>query len=126
MKDADFFISAAGENRELADPRACVIKARLRDQIRDDHMLIEVEPPVIGQPYGLGDRNILCLVLSPFYVGSRFFPVSEWPCHVYIARLLDESVTKTLAFTRDQVQVIAWGTIFPSLDQAKAHAEMFR
>jgi len=120
----DFFLSAAGEVRgDLATLRACWRKARLRDEVRDDHMLIEIKPPLIGQAYGVGSQDITRLLICSRYQGFTLFPVTEWPCHVSIARILDASITKTLVFTRDQVEVIAWGMIFPTIEEANAQAK---
>ena len=120
----DFFLSAAGENEGLATPRACWEKARLKDPVRDDHMLVEIEPPVIGQNYGLGGEDISNLILSARHEGFSLFPVKEWPCHVYIARILDDTITKTLTLTRGQVEIIAWGMIFRTFDEANAHQKV--
>jgi hypothetical protein len=121
----DFFLSAAGENEDIASPRACWQKNRLKDSMRDDHLLVEIEPPVIGQKYGLGSEDITTLILSARYDGFSLFPVREWPCHVYVARILDAAVVRTLVFTRTQVEIIAWGMIFRTLDEANAHAKKF-
>ena len=44
-KNADFFISAACEMRgDLATIRACWAKWRLQNDVRDDHMPIEIDP----------------------------------------------------------------------------------
>ncbi len=120
----DFFLSAGGEvTGDLATPRACWTRGRMNDQIRDDHMLIEVEPPIIGQTYGLGGRDITNLILSARHQGDTLFPIKEWPCHVYVARILDDSIMKTLIFTKEQVEVIAWGMIFPTVEEANALAK---
>lgn len=119
----DLFLSAAGEVRgDLSIPRACRIKGRLRDEVRDDHMLIEIEPPLVGQTYGLGSQDITALIISARRQGFSLFPVKEWPCHVYISRILDASIIKTLAFTRNQVEAIAWGMVYATLDEAKARS----
>ena len=89
-------------------------------------MLVEIEPPLIGQNYGLGSQDITNLILSARHEGFSLFPVHEWPCHVYVARILDDTVTERLAFTRSQVEVIAWGMIFRTLDEANAHAKKFQ
>jgi hypothetical protein len=92
----------------------------MRDRIRDDHMLVEVEPPLIGQDHGQGALNISQLVLSSRYQGDTLYPIGQWPCHVYIARILDESISETLYFTKEQVEIIAWGMIFRTIEDAKA------
>ena len=124
-KEPDFFLSAAGEHRALSTSRACWVKGRLKNQVRDDHMLIEIEPTIIGQPYGLGDKDIVNLILSVKLQGFSLFPVNEWPCPVYVSRILDEAITKTLVFAGDQVEMIAWAVIFRNLDEANAHAKKF-
>jgi hypothetical protein len=101
------------------------LTARLKDEARHDHMLVKVEPPVIGQSYGLGSNDIKNLILSARYEGSSLFPISEWPCHVYIARILDDAVFGTLTVTRRQVEIIAWGMIFRTIDEANAHANKY-
>jgi hypothetical protein len=89
-------------------------------------MLIEIAPPLIGQRYGLGSKDIANLILSARHEGFSLFPIKEWPCHVYIARILDDAITKTLTFTRSQVEIIAWGMIFRTLDEANTHAKKFQ
>jgi len=125
-QNPDFFLSASGESRELATPRACWKKARLKDPVRDDHMLVEIAPPVIGQNYGLGSQDITNLILSARYEGSSLSLVNEWPCHVYVSRILDAAIIRTLAFTQSQVEIIAWGMIFLTLDESYAQAKKFR
>ena len=124
--DPDFYLSGAGEMRgQLAIPHACWEKGRLSDKTRITYMLIKIDPPVIGQEYGLGDKDISQLIISPRFQGSSLFPVSEWPCHVYITRILDETILKTMTFGRGQVEMIGWGTIFHTLDEATAYAARY-
>jgi hypothetical protein len=124
MKEkSDFFLSAAGEMRgDLAITRACRVKGRLNDDVRNDYMLIEVEPPVIGEKYGLGAEDLTELIISSRLQGYSLFPVSEWPCQVYVARILDKAIIQTRMFNRDQVELIAWATIFRTLDEAERFA----
>ncbi len=100
-REPDFLLSAAGEMRPDADlslPRACWTKARLRNEIRDDYMLIDVDPPVIGQPYGLGSEDITQLIIATRWKGCTLFPVTEWNCSVYVVRILDEGHSGTDPF----------------------------
>lgn len=122
----DFYLSAAGEMRgDLGVPRACRKNGRLKDKIRDDHMWVYVDPPINGQEYGRGGNNIIDLILSARFNGTTLFPIRQWPCDVYISRILDQSITKTQEFTAEQVQLIGWGRIFPSLESAKEETANF-
>jgi hypothetical protein len=78
---------------------------------RDDFALVLIEPPLIGQPYGLGDRNFDRVLLATRHAGRALFPVTEWPALVYVIRVLDESILETKTFSSDQVQVIRWGVL---------------
>jgi hypothetical protein len=120
----DFFLSTAGESNDCVPPRACWAKARLKDisigqeKRRDDYMLVEVDPPVIGQRYGLGGDDISALILASRLQGFTLFPVNEWPCPVYVTRSVDENILRTRTFDVGQVELIAWGWIFRTLDEA--------
>jgi hypothetical protein len=122
----EFFLSAAGEYEPLAAPRACWQRARLRDEVRSDHMLIEIDPPLDGQRFGLGGTDVTSLIISSRHQGQTLYPISEWPSFVYVARILDDTAPRSDAFTRDQVELIAWGTLFRTLEEASEHAERFR
>ena len=124
-QEADFYLTTAGESQTLAAPRACYVKGRLRNQAHDECMLIRIDPPLSGQGFGLGDKEIFDLIISPRFEGSSFFPISEWPSHVYVARISNEEIVRTLVILNDRVELIAWGTIFRTHEEANAQAGKF-
>jgi hypothetical protein len=111
MAIPDFFLDPT-ESGDLRELRAVWIADRLRDGIRDDYMLVRIDPPLSGQLYGLGDRDIDLVLLATRHAGKTLFPVTEWPAFVYIIRIVDDSVLKTKAFSADQVQMIRWGILY--------------
>jgi hypothetical protein len=117
----NFFLSSAGEYKLLSEPRACWEKTRLRDNVRDDYMLIEIKPPLIAQGFGLGGNDITQLIISTRHQGYTLHPITEWPSHVYVTRILDEAVLRASSFTKNQVELIAWAMIFPTLEAATDH-----
>jgi hypothetical protein len=121
-----FFMSTAGEYGPLASPRACREKGRLRDDFRDDHMLIEIDPPLDGQRFGLGAREIKQLIISAHSLGQTLYPIVAWPCYVYVVRILDEAVLETRAIRPEQVELIAWGVLFRTLEEASKYAKRFQ
>jgi len=108
---------------DLALPRACWFKNRLKDGVRDDYLLIEIEPPILGQRYGLRSENITELVISTRYQGLSLFPVTHWPCDVYVARILDSSIVQTHVFGPNQVELIGWAELFRTFEEANARFE---
>jgi hypothetical protein len=116
----DFYLATGVEYGALAVPRDCRIEARLSNKVRDDHLLVRIDPPLVGQSFGLGSRDIEQLVLTAIFEGSGLCPINAWPAHVYIARILDESIGTTRTIKSGQVQVIAWGMLFQTMAEAIA------
>jgi hypothetical protein len=121
----DFFMSTAGEYEALTAPRACWEKTRLRDALRDDHMLIRIEPVLDGQRFGLGATNVTQLVISARHRGQTLYPISEWPSFVYVARILDDAVVESRRIIGGQVELIAWGMLFRARKEALNYAKRF-
>jgi hypothetical protein len=113
-KTADFYLTTAGEFEPLREPRACTTVGRVRDSRRDDYMLVEIDPHLPGQQFGLGEKGISLLILSTRHVGHSLFPITEWPCYVYVARILDDSIVASGSFSASQVELIAKGTLYRS------------
>jgi hypothetical protein len=116
------FLTTCGEYSELTEPRACHTLDRLKDQNHNDYMLVEIDPPLSGRTFGLGSQDIRHLLLSTTLANKSLFPITEWPAYVYVTRMLDESVLTNLEFTAQQVELIARGFLYPSLDEAAAAA----
>ena len=117
-----FYLTTAGEYKLLSKPRACWLMRRLRDVNRNDYMLVGIDPPLIGQSFGLGGDDITELLLSTRHQGFSLFSTRREPMEVYIARIVDQKVLNAESFSREQVQLIAWGTIFGTLEKATARA----
>jgi hypothetical protein len=86
-------------------------------------MLVAIEPPVIGQPYGPGGEDIYYLLLATRFQGQTLFPISEWPPSVYVARLLNKSIIDQREFDYTQTQLIDWGVLYPTYDDAPSGGE---
>lgn len=116
------YLTTAGEYSLLSRPRRCTTLARLRDDQRDDYMAVEIDPPLIGQPFGLGESDVRRLILATRHCGHTLFPVDEWPAYVYVARILDEAAIRTGVFRCEDVQMIAWGMLFQNYEEAEREA----
>ena len=123
---AEFFMSTAGEHAPLAAPRAGWQNARLRDNVRGDNMLIDIEPALSGRRFGLGATDITQLIISARHRGQTLYPISEWPFFVYVARIVDKAVFESHTFAREQAEPIAWGTLFRTREEASDHAKKFQ
>jgi hypothetical protein len=117
---ADFFLGSSDSRGDFARARAAWARARLMGPHKAEYLWIRFEPPLVGQAFGLGGRDIHDLILSPHHEGSTLFPINEFPLHVYIHRALNDRLFEQLSFDKDDVSMEAWGELYPTLDAAKA------
>src|SRR4029453_1260160 len=78
MQNPDFFL-ASSESYQLMEPRSCKRIKQVHSDNRDDLLLVKVKPPLIGQLYGLGGRNIDTLLIATRHKGDSLFPIRKWP-----------------------------------------------
>lgn len=87
MAIPDFYLSSTDSNT-FEEPRKVFRIKRLSSESRDDLMLIGIDPPLIGQPYGLGGEDIYKLIIATRHQGETLYPIKRWPVFVHVARIL--------------------------------------
>lgn len=128
MLNPSFYLTAAGESDNIVEPRACWIEETFSNSTgAPGILLVRIEPPIIGQHYGLGGSDLDHLLLSPKHVGVSLLEIDDWPCHVYVARILNSEILCSRKIdSKKDVEVIAWGVLFPTIAEAdrfvKAHS----
>ena len=121
MDDPDFFL-ASSEGYLLEEPRRCRRIKRVRSGSRDDLLLVTVEPPLIGQHYGLGCLDIHTLLLAPRHKGASLFPIKQWPVFVNVARLLIQRPEERERFDESELESIAWAELYRTEAEARTKA----
>jgi hypothetical protein len=91
----------------------------LRSDTRDDLLLVQVEPPLIGQYYGLGDQDIDALIVATRHKGDSLFPIDRWPVFVHVARLLINKSGVIDQIRDNQYESIAWAELYPTEEAAR-------
>jgi hypothetical protein len=84
-------------------------------------MLVRIDPPLIGQILGRGDRDVEQLVLASRLVGDSLFPIKKWPAFVYVC-LPPKSVSGDSVVRRirdDELSPMAWGELYPTAKDAQ-------
>jgi hypothetical protein len=117
---ADFYL-ASSEGFEMENPRACREIARLRGGQRDDYLLVQIDPPLIGQAFGLGGIDIEQVIVATRHQGESLFPIKRWPVYVHVARLLVPFVGQDL-IRAEEMESIAWAELYETRDSAEAKA----
>lgn len=121
MINPDFYL-ASSEGYGLESPRGCKRVKRMISTSQNDLMLIEIDPPLIGQKYGLGGRDINHVIISPRHQGSSLFPISEWPTFVHVARPLIDNIENCDVLAENEFELIAWAEIYQTEEEARLKA----
>jgi hypothetical protein len=118
MQNPDFFL-ASSESYCLMEPRSCKRIKRIRSDNRDDLLLVKVEPPLTGQVYGLGGRDIDTLLIATRHKGDSLFSIRTWPVFVHVARLLIEDPERREQIHDNEFESIAWAELYRTKDDAR-------
>src|SRR5262249_20763813 len=85
-------------------------------------LLVRVEPPLVGQRYGLGGRDIDTLLVATRHKGASLFPINQWPVYVHVARLLIENPEQRDQIHDNEFESIAWAELYRTEEDAQAKA----
>ncbi|GAO37568.1 hypothetical protein SCT_3001 [Sulfuricella sp. T08] len=121
MDTPDFYL-ASSEGYNLEEPRSCKRVKRLRSDSRDDLLLIRIDPPLIGQLYGLGGREIDNVLVATRHKGDSLFPIKGWPVLVHVARLLIDNPDERDQVHDNEFESIAWAELYETETAARLKA----
>ena len=98
------------ESREpdLSSRRSCTLLGRLIAPDRDDYWLAKVDPPFLGQHFGLGATEISDVVVATRLRGLSLFDQERPDVPVYVARILDHNVITSRTVQPNQIELILW------------------
>jgi hypothetical protein len=120
MEKEPAFYLASGETAAPFGPIKCFVEERLSGRKEgDDYLRVRIEPPIIGQPYGLGEKDIEDVVLATRYAGSTLHPINEWPMVVFVCRIVNEKIRGTGKASAEDLEVILIGELYQTLAEAE-------
>ena len=84
-----------------------------------EYLWVKIDPPVSGQSYGLGEKDLTDILLLPHFQGDSLFPVNQFPLPVYVYTASDENVFKDLRAPASTLKMAAWGEIYATREDAE-------
>jgi hypothetical protein len=90
ITNPDFYLISS-EGYGLNSPIACFKKMKLTGSNRDGYMLCDIQPPLIGQAYGMLSKDIFQLVFASRHQGYSLFPIKKWPAYVHVALTMKDN-----------------------------------
>jgi hypothetical protein len=79
MMPTGFFMSSS-EGYAMESPRRCRAIARLSGEARDDYLLTSIEPPLNGQTYGLGGRDLDQVIIATRHKDESLLSITRCRC----------------------------------------------
>jgi hypothetical protein len=113
------FYLATSEGYDLGEPRKVYILKKLRVNHREDCLLVNIKPSIIGQKYGLGRKDISYVVLASHYEGDTLLNINKYPMDVYVARPLNDTIFNSDVLRDDDIELIAWAEIYRTEEDAR-------
>lgn len=108
----DFYLSShESKFIEAFSPISCYKKKRLYGDHKDGYVVCDIDPYIIGQPFGLGSQDIDQIIISSRFEGMSLFPITEWPTYVYVARPLTQGIHLKDFIESTDMELIAWAEI---------------
>lgn len=100
--------------------RECEFVARLRLTSGKPCVLVRVSPAVSLQEYNLAD-DVDTLVLVSRHEGQDITAIQTFPFFVFIALSLIDSIQSREIISKDDLQVLAWGELYRTTQDADEH-----
>jgi hypothetical protein len=113
----DFYLTSS-DSDTFEEPRKCFQIKRLCSETRDDLMLIRIDPPLIGQPYGLGGEDIYKMIIVTRHQGETLYPIKRWPVFVHVFRILSGDLEARDVIKNKDLKSIAWAELHESEEAA--------
>jgi len=116
-KNLDFYL-ASTESDNLQEVRECRLIKQVKTRYQNEVMLITINPPIAGEPYGLGSKLIDTVMTTPRHQGRTLFPVSQWPLSVYVVRLLVDFQKIDNIVYKGEYELIDWAELYKTREEA--------
>lgn len=103
----------------MEEPRSCWFVKRIAMERGRDLLLMRIDPPLVGQKYGLGGHDLDFVLITPRHQGDSLFPINEWPLYVHVARPLVHDPENRDALRSDEMELIAWAELYRTEEEAR-------
>lgn len=105
------FVMTSSEGYGLEEPRDCVVLQWFDGDRPSKYVLVSIDPPLVGQRYGLGSRDVSEVVLASRHVHS-LYPMTKWPAYVHVSLPLADVRQKPGHLGKADLHLIGWGEIY--------------
>ncbi len=123
-REPDFYFASSDvrPDDDLAMPRKCWRIKRLQGDVRDDYLLIRLDPPIIGQPLGLGGKDLHMVLVTTKDRTASLFPIQRWPVLIYVLQLLIDDAESRDVIHDEEFALLGWAELYRTEEAARRKA----
>ncbi len=116
----DFYLASTDIRKEddLARARKAWRIKSLKGDYRDDYLLIRIEPPIIGQQFGLGAKDIDQVIVVTKSRSASLLSINKWPILVYVLYALIEHPEARDMIHDDEFSLVMWAELYETWEDA--------
>ena len=109
------------ESYRFEPVRECRLVRMIQFDTGKQCALVTLHPGVPGQEFDVsGDLDLF--VIATRFEGTTLSPIVEFPCFVFIGLPSENWETSNEVISANEVQVIGWGELYRSAEEAEAHS----
>ncbi len=85
-------------------PRVAKFVRFLKGPYRDEYAMLHIDPPIIGQEFGYGGKDIEYIIVAVRYQGDSLRNITKWPItvDVFIPNSLDKDPLQYQSLSFDE------------------------
>jgi hypothetical protein len=119
MKVPSYYLSSL-DSYALEAVRACSFTAFKHFDTGKLCVLAELDPPIVGQQFGLRN-DVRQVILASRHEGGDLSNIQEFPCFVHVAALVADNVADQEIISTADLQNLAWGELYRTRSDAEHH-----
>lgn len=116
-----YYLSSMESREVLADTRIVQVFRDVRFSSGKPAVLAFVDPPIIGQRFGMGGQDIDTVLLTHAHKGDPVNPSGPFPVFVHVARLLVPLASIGDVVDHTELQAVGRGELYRTRDDADQH-----
>lgn len=101
--------------------RTCTVRKHLVFDTGKSALLVDIDPPVVGQSFGFG-HDVSTVVLASRVEGREIDAIDKLPFFVHIAVSRHGWADLESPLRADDLITMAWGELYGSAEAARSHS----
>lgn len=110
VQKPDFYLTRSESGPR--PPIECFKRKKLVGVNSTGYLLCDIKPPIIGQGYGLGAKDINQLIFIARFNTFTLFPITKWPAFITYCRPAVDGIENINYIKESDIYPMQWGELY--------------